>query len=264
MRRWIALCLWAVGLVCAQAGQNCVVRNATPDILQQASGAAERSYRALEEHGGQVALIARVGQDLGRFGLRYSHVGFVLRDHPDGRWTVLHLLNTCGTDVSGVYAEGLLDFFLDGMVSYDSHIVWLRPDFAEVLTRVLAGGQPVQLHDPDYNVIARWDSARTQNSTAWVLALLGAALAEPQARTPHAAIQHAAAAGFQPSVLRIGYGERLAGGLFSANAQFTDHPVSARLGGRYRVVTVRSIFEWLRNADLVQGERTLGSAIRGD
>lgn len=263
MKPWLGLLL-ALTLSSAEAGQNCAVRAATPDILQQSSSAAERSYRALEERGGQVALIARVGQDLSRFGLRYSHVGFVLRDHPDGRWTVLHLLNTCGTDASGVYAEGLLDFFLDGMVSYDSHIVWLQPDFAASLTRVLEGTQPVQLHDPDYNVIARWNSDRTQNSTAWVLALLGAALAEPQARTAQEAIQQTAAAGFEPTVLRIGYGERLAGELFSANARFTDHPVAARLSGRYPVVTVRSIFEWLRRAELVQDEHTLGSAVRGD
>jgi len=42
-------------------------------------------------------------------------------------------------------------------------------------------------------------------------------------------------------MIRIGYGKRLLGGMFSANAQFTDHPVGSRLSGRYEVVTVRSI-----------------------
>lgn len=252
----------------AWSGQDCQIEAATPAILAQASAAAERTWSALESHPGDIALVARVGQDLSRFDLRYSHVGIVLRDHPQGSWTVIHQLNECGTGTSGIYAEGLLDFFLDGMVSYDSRIIWLKPELAASLTQVMRSTLPTRLHDPDYNVIARFGSRRTQNSTAWVLALLGAALAgdEAVARTPdpQRGLARAADHGFEPSVLRIGYGERLMGGLFSANARFTDHPLAARLGGRYEVVSVRSIFEWLRAAGLVADEQTLGSAVRAD
>ena len=41
------------------------------------------------------------------------------------------------------------------------------------------------------------------------------------------------------------HARRIAGGLFAANVDFTDHPVGARLAGEYPVVTVRSILRWL-------------------
>jgi hypothetical protein len=40
------------------------------------------------------------------------------------------------------------------------------------------------------------------------------------------------------------------GGLFSANTDFTDHPVATRLSGDYPVVTVRSILRWLHANEL--------------
>jgi hypothetical protein len=49
-----------------------------------------------------------------------------------------------------------------------------------------------------------------------------------------------------PDRIHIPYSKRLLGGLFSANADFTDHPVATRLSGDYPVVTVRSILRWLQ------------------
>ena len=48
---------------------------------------------------------------------------------------------------------------------------------------------------------------------------------------------------------------RVLGGLFSANAVFTDHPVATRLSGRYPVVTVRSILRWLVEQQALASER---------
>jgi hypothetical protein len=64
--------------------------------------------------------------------------------------------------------------------------------------------------------------------------------------------------------LRLSYSKRVLGGLFSANVDFTDHPVRTRLRGRYPVVTVRSIFEWLRRADLVREEWSSPGAAAAD
>lgn len=251
----------------AQAGRSCESAALTPRQIQAASVAAQRTFQALEEGPGDLALVARVGQDLSRHGLRYSHVGLALRDHPNGPWTVLHLLNACGSADSGIYAEGLLNFFLDGMLSYDSRIIWLRADVEQELLRGLQQGWATQIHDTRYNVIARPDSTRNQNSTGWMLSLLGLALDPPPPDRAPSALRGwmaATTAGFEPTQLRLSYSKRVLGGLFSANADFTDHPVRARLRGRYPVVSVRSIFEWLRRADLVQAQWTNPGAPSAD
>ena len=56
-----------------------------------------------------VVVAARGGQDLSRYGLRHSHLAFLLRED-DGRWRAMHLLNRCKTDSSQLYHEGLGNF----------------------------------------------------------------------------------------------------------------------------------------------------------
>lgn len=253
MIRWLWLLLLLAGSGIALAGRGCAEQVLRPHDVQAASVAAQRVHAALEDGPGALALVARVGQDLSAHRLRYSHVGIAVRDHPNGRWTVLHLLNACGSDDSAIYAEGLLDFFLDGMHSYDSRIIWLQPELEAQLLEGLGDDWATRIHDPRYNVIARPDSRRNQNSTGWTLALLGMALEEGRVDAQRG-IQVAMRAGFEPTELRLSYGKRVLGGLFTANADFTDHSVGTRLSGRYPVVSVRSIFEWLRRADLVRAQ----------
>ena len=69
----------------------------TADAVAKGLSMAKQTFDALERTGAEVALIARVGQDLSKYKLRYSHYGFVMREHIDGRWTVVHELNQCGT-----------------------------------------------------------------------------------------------------------------------------------------------------------------------
>jgi hypothetical protein len=127
----------------------------------------------------------------------------------------------------------------------DGAVVWLEPALAGRLAARLAR-DTLALHDPHYNVIARYDSERYQNSTSWVLEqLVGAEHAIDPARGRAPLHAQLFADGYRPEVLHIPYAERIAGGLFMANVAFTDHPLGARLAGRYPVVSVRSIFEYL-------------------
>jgi len=249
-----ALLLLAMGLPgTALAGTACTESAVTPAQLADASDTARRVHAALEARDAPVALLARAGTDLGKYGLHYSHVGFVVRDHANGRWTVLHLLNRCGTDRSGIYAQGLVNFFLDDLVNQDARIVWLEPAFADRLAQQLAGPAPLQLHEPRYNLISRPDSRRSQNSTAWVLDQLAAARLDPGVPANRQRAQSMQQAdGFRSDSLRIPYGKRVLGGLFSANADFNEHPVGTRLAGDYPVVTVRSILRYLEDLRLVQ------------
>lgn len=239
----------------AHAGTTCTTTKASPQAIAAAAATARDVAKALDARDRPVALVARVGTDLSKYGLRYSHVGFALRDHPDGRWTVVHELNACGTARSSLYAQGLVNFFVDDLVSQDAKIVWPDDDTSAALVALLAR-DPGVVHDADYSVIARFGSAKYQNSTAWLLETIGAAEAGTTARGDAQA--WVASHGFRPDVLHIPYSQRVLGGLFSANAAFTDHPVGARLGGEYRVVTVRSIFRFLADTHRVAATAVVG------
>ena len=230
----------------AQAGTACTSHQITPRQLAAASESAERTYAALEQSDAPVAVIARHGQDLSKYGLYYSHVGFAVRDRPEGRWTVVHLLNFCGTDHASLYAQGLVNFYADDLVDQDTRIVWLKPEVAQRVLALLDGPGAKAVFDPHYSVIARYDSHEWQNSTAWALDVLAAAQLPPDAGIDRRRAQaEEAALGFVPDIIHIPYSQRVLGGLFSANTVFTDHPLSARLSGEYKVVTVRSILSWL-------------------
>lgn len=245
--RPLALLLAMLLPLAATAGTACREVSPGPAEVAQAAATALTVREALEARDAPVALVARAGTDLSRHGLHYSHAGFALRDHRDGRWTVVHLLNECGSDRSGIYAQGLVNFFADDLVNQDARIVWLAPDLAERLATMLADDRhAVALHHPRYNLLARPDSRRTQNSTAWVLEALASARLPLQGLPERSRAQAMAhAAGHVPDTIRLPYTRRIAGGLFAANVDFTDHPVGARLAGEYPVVTVRSILRWL-------------------
>ena len=238
------LLTWLLAL-CAHAGTQCEIQPATPRKLADATTTAMRVVAALEDTDAPVALVARVGTDLSKQGLIYSHVGFALRDHDDGRWTVLHLLNECGTARSALYAQGLVNFFSDDLVNQNARIVWLQPALAQRLANHLRGLPRNGLHERAYNLIARPGSGKYQNSTAWVLETLAAAASVPELRDRHAAYAWAHRDGFRPDTIHIAYTKRVLGGLFGANTIFTDHSVGTRLSGDYKVVTVRSIFRYL-------------------
>lgn len=230
----------------AHAGRHCDSKPPTPQQLADAATTAMRVVDALDAHPAQVALVARVGTDLSRYGLAYSHAGFALRDHPDGAWTVLHLLNECSGPTSALHAQGMVNFFADDLVNQDARIVWLEPALAERLAQRLRALPQDSLHLPAYNLIARPGSRDYQNSTAWILETLAAALpASTPVRQREQAYAVATRQGYVPDRIDIPYRQRLMGGLFGGNVAFTDHPVATRLAGHYPVVTVRSIFEWL-------------------
>lgn len=250
--RYLALLLLALAFD-ARAGGDCSERHVDPLDVATAADSALRVVDALEREDRRVALIARVGTDLSQHGLVYSHAGFVLRDHADGRWSVLHLLNECGSDRSGIYVDGLVNFFADELLRQDVRIVWFDPAFETQLVQWIDSNGATRLHHPRYNLIARPGSDASQNSTAWVAEMLGAAVLTPApVRDRTAAYRAVAVDGFTPDTIHVTYGKRLLGGLFSANTDFTDHSIGTRLSGDYPVVTVRAILRYLQrgHADL--------------
>jgi hypothetical protein len=254
-----ALAALALGLSLAtgsaHAGRACEDAPLPPRAVQNGMALAVATRDALERSGAEVAIVARVGRDLSRYGLKYSHAGFAWRDHPAGRWFVVHELNACGTAVSDLFDEGLGNFFLDDLVDYQA-LVLIPP--AEVQARLsgrLTRDAAAALHEARYNMAAYPFSTRYQNSNQWVLETLGAALGGPEADSRAGAQAWLRAAGYQPTTLMLSALERLGGRMFRANIAFDDHPPERRFAGRVDVVSVESVARFLANR--VPGTRSL-------
>lgn len=237
------------------AGSTCDEQQVAPHKVAAAAQTALLAAAALDNADAPVALIARVGTDLSKQGLVYSHAGFAVRDHAHGRWTVVHLLNECGSDRSSLYAQGLVNFFSDDLVNQDLRIVWFKPDVANRLAERIRQMPRHSLHHPRYNLIARPGSRDYQNSTAWIVEMMAGALAGHDFYDRATAYAFTRSDGFAPDTIHIPYSKRVLGGLFSANTVFTDHSVATRLSGDYPVITVRSIFRYLDQAGYVERQQ---------
>ena len=232
----------------AHAGQQCEHKPMSVDEVERSLELAQRSMRALDDSGAQVAVIARAGQDLSRYGLRYSHVGLAWRDHPAGRWVVVQLLNECGTADSALYNDGLGNFFLSGLYQYKAQLMLPPPEVQQRLAQVLASRTPLRLHQARYNMLSYAWSTRYQNSNQWALETLAAASADAgRVETRAEAQQWLGQAGFHPQPVEIGALTRLGGRMFRANVAFDDHPMGQRMQGHITTVTVDGIERFMRS-----------------
>lgn len=249
MKRWIVILLVLMPIT-TWAGTACTDKPQTAETMRKAFLVAVDTREKLEASGAQVALIARVGQDLSSYHLRYSHMAFAWRDHPQGRWLVVHELNQCGTANSALYNEGLANFFYDDMFAWDAQILIPSPELQARIVARLADPEILKsMHQAHYNMVAYPFSTRYQNSNQWVLEVIASAMQnEPQ--TDRNMLQSwLKQAGYQPSMLRILALHRLAGRMFRANVAFDDHPGGDRLLGKIEVVSVESVTRFIEKKD---------------
>lgn len=251
-RFWFSLV--ALGLICANAwaGRSCHPRMARPDILRDAAAASTEMAQLLNQGEQSIVLIARIGQDLSKHNLLYSHAGFALSDG-HGRWQVIHLLNDCGTDRGKLVAEGLLQFYLDDLLSFQTKVVYFPPELAKAVRQALESHQGKAVFQTQYSVIARPFSPRWQNSTAWVLEVIAAAL-QPGPDSRSEAFDELQRRHYQAQAIQIPYAQRLGAALFRSNIHFLEHPLTSRLSGRYQTTSVRSILRFLRQEKLIARE----------
>ena len=91
---FILLALFCATLsVPALAGNACSEKTPSANTIQKAFRMALKTRDALDATGAQVAIVGRVGQDLSKYGLRFSHAGIIWRDSPLGKWIFTHELN---------------------------------------------------------------------------------------------------------------------------------------------------------------------------
>lgn len=253
MRGWLAAVLLAAAAT-AQAGRPCEDTPLTTQQVERGLSLAQATASQLDATGAQVVVLARAGQDLSKYGLQWSHLGFVYRDTSQQPpvWRVLHKLNHCGTDHAAVYRQGLGEFFLDRPHRYDAAFVILKPELQAALLPLLSDNRRSLLMDePRYSMVAYAFGTTYQQSNQWVLETLAAA-AGPGITNRRAAQAWLKAQRYQPTDLHLSTMTRLGGRLTRANIAFDDHPPERRFTSHIDTVTVDSMFEWLPRAGLSQ------------
>ena len=250
-----ALIAWAGS---AEAGRSCEDRPLTADVMAKGLNLAARTAKALDaefqKNGTQVVLLARQGQDLSKYDLKYSHYGWAYRT-PAGPWRVAHKLNECGTASGHIYRQGLGEFFLDDMWRYEAAIQIPTPAVQQALLKFLSAPTVLRLQNEPYSMVSYVWSSKYQQSNQWATETLAAAM-EP------AAIQNRAQAqawlqskGYEPSALIIRAFSRLGGRMTAANIAFDDHPNEKRFASRIETVTVDSVTQWLQRTQLASAVR---------
>jgi hypothetical protein len=268
---WLTLALAAAMVLAApaaRAGRSCEAHALTPQSVARGLQLAERTQQALDASGAQVVLLARAGQDLSRYGVRWSHLGIAYRQpdaaSPGGSvWRVLHKLNQCGSAEAAVYRQGLGDFFLDDLWRFEAAWVVPTPEVQQQLLALLLDGvgcpctarpgpAPQALQHRELRL-----EPDLQQSNQWAIETLALAM-EPSIGAPGepmvASRQRAQAwlqfKGYAPAALTIGPLTRLGGRMTAANVAFDDHPNEKRYADRIETVTVESVFAWMPRSGL--------------
>jgi hypothetical protein len=252
-----AACL-ATAALGAQAGRSCEHKPAEAQSVERGMNLAAATAKALDASGAQVLMLARAGQDLGKYGLKYSHLGFAYRETVDGRpvWRVMHKLNHCGTAESALYRQGLGEFFLDNPHRYEAAFVALSPELQAKLLPVLRdNARAGALNEPRYNMVAYPWSTKYQQSNQWALETLAATAANSRDRDTAQA--WLVVKQYQPTALKLGAFSRLGARATAANIAFDDHPNEKRFADRIETVTVDSMFDWLQRSGLGQAPVTV-------
>ncbi len=251
-----ALALLAAMLVlapAAHAGRSCEPQKLTSRLVENGLAMAEKTSKALDASGERVVLLARAGQDLSKYGLRYSHFGFAYQQ-PDGQggttWRVVHKLNFCGTAEAHIFRQGLGEFFLDDPWRYEA--AWLAPN-ADIQQRLLPllqdDARVLAMHQKAYNMVSYPWSTKYQQSNQWVIETMAATL-EPAVSSREKAQAWLQFKGYEPTTLKLGALTRLGARMTAANVAFDDHPSDKRFSDRIETVTVDSVFAWMQRAQL--------------
>ena len=247
------------------AGRSCEAPQPLKAVaIERALTLGERTAKALDDSGAQVVILARAGQDLSKYGLNYSHLGFAYRQNTpataDGQigkqghvWRVLHKLNQCGSAESAIYRQGLGEFFMDDLWRYEAAwVVPAPPVQAKLLAMLNDPTRATHMHQKAYNLVSYPWSQKYQQSNQWAIETLAAAMLPDYGGGVSRSVAQAWLRfnGYEPTVLNISAMTRLGARVSAANVAFDDHPGEKRFSGRIETVTVDSVFAWLPRAGL--------------
>ncbi len=250
-----------LALLCAPwgAAQASALRLcAGPDALSPAD--KDRLFRfgaivkaELEQSGERLALIARSGLDLSRFGTRYSHAGLTLKASANTPWSVRQLYYACDEERPHIYDQGMSGFVLgtdEPAVGYISLVFLPSAASAALETTALDNRQALQVLNARYSANAYPYSLQYQNCNQWVMEVLAMAwaplLLTADANVRQDAQQWLKARGYTPSVMNVGSRLLMALGNVMPWLHSDDHPEEDLARAVYRVSMPASIEAFVR------------------
>ena len=237
----------------AHAGRSCENKPLTAETMNKGLNLAVKAAKALDaeykKNGTEVVLLAREGQDLSKYELKYSHYGWAYRT-PEGVWRVAHKLNECGTAGGHVYRQGLGEFFLDDMWSYTAGVQVPTPAVQKALWSFLTQPSVLRLQNEPYSMVSYAWGQKYQQSNQWATETLAAAMNPASIQNRAQAQSWLQAQGYEPSSLIIRAFSRLGGRMTAANIAFDDHPNDKRYASRIETVTVDSVTRWLQRTQM--------------
>jgi hypothetical protein len=218
----------------------------------------------LESSGQQLALIARSGLDLSRFGLRYSHAGLSLKGNPSNPWAIRQLYYDCDERKPRIFDQGISAFLLglaDSSAGFIS-VVLIAPEQAGALAAAaLDNRQAVQLLNARYSANAHAFSVEYQNCNQWLAELMAVAwtqakdlrteideatlLAPAQARAQ--AQSWLKQRGYAPTVFEIAWRPLLWLGALIPWVHLDDHPADDLQNLRLHITMPASIEAFVRS-----------------
>jgi hypothetical protein len=247
---WLAACLWGSAATChAVSASLRLCDRAAPVTAQQ----QDRLLRfaaivrdELEASGQSVALIARSGLDLQRFGVRYSHAGVSLRASDNAPWSVRQLYYACDEGRPRLFDQGLAGFMFgadDPGVGYVSIVLMPQEAAAAVERAALDKARALRLLAATYSANAYPFSLRYQNCNQWVMELLATAWGalddgdDLRARAQAWLVER----GYAPPPIEVGSHLLMFAGGFIPWIRFDDHPEDDRYALRFRISMPASI-----------------------
>lgn len=238
----------------ANAGRSCEAQPPTIERVRQGLALAEATARALDASGAQVVLLARAGQDLSAWNLRWSHLALAYRSRAEpnqpAAWRVVHKLNHCDSADAALYRQGLAEFFLDDPHRFEAALLPIDAGLAARLEALLHHDVLVRVMDEARYSMLSYPWAQTyQQSNQWVIETL-AVVADPAVRTRRQAQAWLQLKGYQGTVLRLGPFTRLGARMTRANIAFDDHPDHLRFADRIETVSADSVLDWLPRVGL--------------
>ena len=251
MQRTARALLLAMGLFLGAAGHAASLRycdrpsplNATQqDLLFRFAALIKTELEGADQG---VALIARSGLDLARFGQRYSHAGVSLQAGLETPWAVRQLYYACDEGRPRLFDQGLLGFLLgmnDPALAFVSVVLLPATQGRALEATTLDKRQALQALGPAYSANAYAFGLQYQNCNQWVIELLAAALA-PLDGAPEnlraQAQQWLREYGYVPSTIEVG--PLMLVGAFIPWVHNGDHPPEDLQHAVYRISMPASI-----------------------
>jgi hypothetical protein len=210
--------------------------------------------------GTDVALIARSGIDLHRFGARYSHEGVALKDSANGPWSVRQLYYACDERKPRIFDQGMAGFLLgtdDPEHGWVSLVLLPAADAAPLHAAALDDARSVRVLGATYSANAYPFSTRYENCNQWVMELLAGAWGDLDPAAADARAQAQAwlhDAGYEPRTFEVPVHALVWAVEFFSLLHNDDHPVANLADDRY-VVSMPSSVEGFVRARVPGAER---------